>query len=627
MTEIKIPNLRLLAAVDPRGVKSIIFHSRHKRENNIDPDDGNSWLCNACKLPIFSTPFIALHRSGGGGESLYHHDQCNNLPKALEGSDLHSSMMPLALHRSIHGARCTNCDALCGSVLYSCIDPRCDFRLDVKCARVIRIVHRSHDHGLTAIRMAPDAVFACGACGTRHQPGLSWAGLMSVVYVCSTCCFWLHPHCATLPNAIILKHLHQHPLLLNYGSRSSCSCAICGDVVRSWGVYSCAKCGYYVHIMCAMADNQKFDPVLIRDARVPDMVHLPVPDEYTSVVRCITDSTANGASRSDGLLHQHPLTLTHDDPNDDDSDNDEDVEGDHPRPRCNACTQFISPPFYTCSECPGLFLHDCCAHLPRKLTQNPTSIPLVLIGPNKPFIPVAKADCCHRLTNGFTYSFRIPNSNAKFSMDVMCALMPTSITHDAHAKAHILYSSFVTKTRTDESCHCCGAFLTGVVYKCGTCSNFNIHATCARLPKTVRHTFDEHPLKLTTTSSHRRSESSNLQLLICEICERGMDHKQWHYRCDECDQSFHVDCIPCLDRKSSIKYEAAKVRLQCHECSLALVRGHMVRGRHCGYCGESYKDSDHLALACSNCYFGIHARCATKIVGVEQNRDHIILHL
>ncbi|XP_057765708.1 uncharacterized protein LOC130986334 [Salvia miltiorrhiza] len=616
--EIRIPNQRLLAALDPRGAESIRFHSKHKQENNIDPDDGNSRLCVACMQPIFSTPFKALE-SRSGGAARYLHDHCSALPRELEDNDLHPSLEPLRLQLNLHKSRCSKCNAVCGDVLYRCRDQQCDFQLDMICARTVKIVHRSHDHRLTVIRSGADASFACGACGTEHRPGLLWAHPTFLVYVCNACGFWLHPHCATLPNAILL-HQHLHPLLLNYGSRSSMrQCAICRDVVASWGVYSCTKCDYYVHIMCAVADNQSFKPVLLREARVPDMVHLPVPDEYTSMIRHITNNTTT--TSDDGVPHQHPLTLHHNDPeyiDDVEDGNDDDV---HPLPTCNACVQFISPPFYTCSECPKLFLHDCCVRLPRVLAQNPIGIPLLLKGPNKSFMTVAKPSCCDRLTNGFTYYLQL--STTTFSMDVKCALMPASITHAAHAKAHVLRSSYLIKAQT-EACRCCGGFLIGVSYKCVTCRNFSIHATCVWLPATVRHVYDRHPLELVTAPPTQ----GRSQMLICEVCERGLDDRWWYYGCRECDQAFHVDCVPCLDRKSSIKYEITEVRLEsCHECPLTLVRGHMVRGRRCGHCGEGYRDRDTLALECFKCYFSIHASCARKIVGIHKNPELIRFYL
>ncbi|XP_047953627.1 uncharacterized protein LOC125199766 [Salvia hispanica] len=583
-------NLRILNRneIDPLDAKSI-FHSKHKEENNIDPDDGNSKLCGACNVPIFSTPFKATE-SGSG----YLHDQCSNLPIDSDCSDLHPSLEPLEKQPNLEKSNCSHCKAVCGDVLYRCRGPGCGFQLNVTCAWTVKIMHRSHDHRLTVFRCsAADASFACCACGTGHRPGLLWVPSMPLVYVCGPCGFWLHPHCAALPN-VIEHQSHKHPLLLNYGIRSStCQCAICGEEVSSWGVYSCTMCRYYVHIMCAVTERQSFESVLLGEAfgdgRIPGLVHFPVPDEYTSIVRHITKNTPTTSDVK--LQHRHPLTLHHDYPIYKEADD----EVDRP-PTCNACVQFISPPFYSCSWCPKLFLHDSCARLPSVLRQNPIAIPLDLID----LKTIESTTCCNRNTNAFT--FRRHSTN----MDVMCALMPTSITHAAHAKTHVLRSS---ASGDLEACRCCGGLLSGVSYKCGTCRNFSIHGTCARLPATVRHVCDPHPLKLVTAPPPRRQPQTNT--IYCDACERGLDDARWHYGCAECKQAFHVECVPCLDKLSLVKYEMVEVSERCHECPLTLVRVHMVCGRQCGVCRKGYLGHrDSTAFACFKCYFSIHVSCA-----------------
>ncbi|KAG6389947.1 hypothetical protein SASPL_151422 [Salvia splendens] len=179
---------------------------KHKIENNLDPDEGNSRLYSACKLPIFTTPFKATE-SGSG----YLHNQCSNLSINLDGSDLHPSLEPLEKRPNLHDSKCSKCKAVCGDVMYRCRDAECDFQLDVTCAWPVKIMHRSHDHRLTVNRCCRG--FSCSACQTKHRPGLLWAQSMPLVYACNACDFWRHPHCAALPNAIQHKR-HRHPLLL-----------------------------------------------------------------------------------------------------------------------------------------------------------------------------------------------------------------------------------------------------------------------------------------------------------------------------------------------------------------------------------------------------------------------------
>ncbi|KAG6389946.1 hypothetical protein SASPL_151421 [Salvia splendens] len=150
---------KLLPYKPPTTEKSYKFHSKHKQENNLDPNDGISRLCSACNLPIFSTPFVATE-SGSG----YLHDQCSDLPIDLDGSDLHNSLEPLQRQPNLHESRCSKCKAVCGDVLYRCRDEECNFQLDVTCAWLVKIMHRSHDHRLTVIRCSKG--FSCSACGT-----------------------------------------------------------------------------------------------------------------------------------------------------------------------------------------------------------------------------------------------------------------------------------------------------------------------------------------------------------------------------------------------------------------------------------------------------------------------------
>ncbi|GFQ06546.1 enoyl-[acyl-carrier-protein] reductase [nadh] chloroplastic [Phtheirospermum japonicum] len=195
----------------------------------------------------------------------------------------------------------------------------------------------------------------------------------------------IHPDCALLPNAIVIDEHHPHPLLLTYFDTSVISasiCAICdhryeeSDGLR---VYACFHCRYSAHIKCTVYSDPghtSFKPVLIRDAQVPGLLRLPMPNENTSVMSCIlmestgvtnvggasTTSTDDHQMISDGdkllflfednKIHEHPLFL-HDHPA---------AAADVAR-ICNDCIQLISPsdPFYSC-----------CAHLPAKLiTQHP----------------------------------------------------------------------------------------------------------------------------------------------------------------------------------------------------------------------------------------------------------------
>ncbi|GFQ05454.1 hypothetical protein PHJA_002689500 [Phtheirospermum japonicum] len=636
-------------------------------ENKIDPDDGNTVACDACRLPIFSTPFVTTTTVD---PSVLLHDQCTNdhLPPILKAHPLHP-WGDLILHPGTTTSspslyNCNRCDSICGSKFYVCGGSsssssssygyfdynECDIKLDLSCALTIKILHRSHEHRLTAIKgKSLLSSFICGACGTQHHPPAAGGSLATWdlrSYVCSPCDFWIHPDCALLPNAIILIG-HPHPHLVSIRNK----CAICDHPYDKEsdgsGLYVCYQCGYSAHIKCAVYSDPhhiSFKPVLIRDAQIPNLVRLPMPNEHTSVMKTVITNYVGGASCSDSSNGDHTTITSTDDHQSDKIHEHPLIFHDHHQPAvarvCNACVQIISPsdPFYSCANnnnnnnklagpCRDFFLHRCCAHLPATLiTQHgahrDNSHPLTLLSKvdmHSPFNNMFLCVGCQRKCNGFAYACE----ECGFYVDVVCAFMHTSIMHDAHAKSHILQPRRLFDFSL-QTCICCGHNIEarfGIGYECNNCRNFSIHAKCALLPDTVTHKFDRHPLKLittTTTLHHHRSlvvSDQNEEIMFCEICEEDIDREVWYYGCKECDQSFHIDCIPTLDHLSRIKFGfTTTVRVPGHDCPLACVRALSVHGYpcQCGHCERIIREYDEIAFECSECYFRIHAMCVGR---------------
>ncbi|KAL3613990.1 hypothetical protein CASFOL_042064 [Castilleja foliolosa] len=622
-------------------------------ENKIDPDDGNSMVCNACRLPIFSTPFITTvdpDDHNNNNNPIVLHDQCANdrLPQKLENHHLHPGD-DLVLHQRLStttssSSSCSRCDSICGSSFYKC-RTNCDFQLDLLCALTIKILHRSHCHRLTAIRGKSLSSVICGACGSQHQPpSAAEYPCWLTVFVCIPCGFWIHPECASLPNAIVLlddKHHHPHPLLLSYSDVTDIptKCTICGHRyeknIDNPGVYVCFHCRYSAHIKCAVYSDPhhiSFKPVLIREAQVPNLIRLPMPNEHTSVMKTILGNYVGGGATSSSI-GDHTSTSTSTSISTDDHQNDgsklfeNDKIHEHPlifHPAagvarvCNACVKLISPsdPYYSCANnnnnelarscCIDFFLHSCCAHLPTTLITQQWShgnndYRLTLVSKVNNIFNMFRCRGCRLQCNGFAYF----SEKIGYYLDVVCAFMPTTITYDGHAKSHILHSR---QQLRDMKCICCDCHRE-IGYECTSCRNFFLHARCALLPDTVTHKFDKHRLKLLINREEEKED------MFCEICEKDMDDKHWYYGCKECDQCFHVDCIPTLDRLSRIKFGfTSTARVTCHDCPLACVRAFSVDGYRCGHCQEIIRESDKIAFECSDCYFRIHVMCAKELL-------------
>ncbi|KAL6531244.1 hypothetical protein OROHE_014313 [Orobanche hederae] len=231
-------------------------------------------------------------------------------------------------------------------------------------------------------------------------------------------------------------------------------------------------------------------------------------DEHRSIVDCVREA-GEGGSNNDGDK-KHSPQFAHNELLGSDEHrfilHDDHIKCDEDGGVCDVCLKIIDmPPFYSCSECPKMFLHDYCYRLPILLSANP-----------------------------------------QYSLDASCAVMPEVVTHEAHCSAHFMRLSEGKnrRSRDDLDCACCLRPLGVLDYECRTCQDFVLHTWCAMLPKTVTHKFDPHPLQLTTNACAPD---------ICEICEKGIKEKVWRYSCESCDHSFHVDCIPCLDIMYKIK--------------------------------------------------------------------------
>ncbi|KAL6531245.1 hypothetical protein OROHE_014314 [Orobanche hederae] len=246
-------------------------------------------------------------------------------------------------------------------------------------------------------------------------------------------------------------------------------------------------------------------------------------DEHQSIVGCIREIAGSN--------------------NDADGDNKYSVESWHNVALGGGVHRFIAFRFSK------MFLHDYCYRLPVLLFANPTHAPdhsFLLVIVEHP----SNDTCSHcrcPLIRACHGCYDCPTQGQEqYLLDASCAVMPGVVTHEAHSTAHFLHlsESKNRRSRDDLDCACCLQPLGMLAYECRTCQDFALHKWCAMLPKTVIHKFDIHPLLLTTSACAPD---------ICEICEKGIEEKVWRYGCESCDQSFHVDCIPCLDIMYKIK--------------------------------------------------------------------------
>ncbi|XP_075515621.1 uncharacterized protein LOC142550275 [Primulina tabacum] len=453
-------------------------------------------------------------------------------------------------------------------------------------------VHFAHEHPLI-FKESEEIRHRCNACGLYV--------LSSPCYMCTIqgCNFYLHQACAQLPpeshhyfhNGQLYFPVAKHALVLLAKPRDeNCFCGKCGKLCENF-IYHCSECEFVLHPLCGF-------PL---DIQIKHTSH----PQHPLVIVC-----------KEALLF------------------------------CDVCGRKHEGYFFSCQKC-NFWIHHDCALLPSFVgVQNHEHyLSLVYSAASLLDFYFRSSVCliCSKMTIsefGLYYCL-----TCGVSSHVDCAISqmkdPGEIFHLPTLSNRCFSEfddSFISKgegyTGEKFSQHvrkiprpffgldrvpnmtnwvsCCGKSCR-YVYHCGVC-NFMIHIDCARLPKIVTHKFDKHPLTLTFASS---SQDQNMDHL-CEFCEEAIDSKYWFYHCAECDQSFHVDCIPSEGKFSKIKF-GGTVEVPCHENHpLTLTRMMNLGSQTCGYtyCHEiivGFKDG--MALHCQDCDFWIHFDCGCRSCG------------
>ncbi|KAL1825805.1 uncharacterized protein LOC108213565 [Daucus carota subsp. sativus] len=572
---------------------------------------GENAACNICKKRVLGSPTYTCVDC----QNFYLHKSCAEFPQQINHHK-HTSH-PLSLFpRSADGCTCD----ICGrdiKVSYACVD--CDFDVCVFCALEPRVLHHQghKEHALTL--MNKESLFECDACQEEAKDSS---------YVCTTCEFWIHKSCAYSPLIIPSPTYHNHPLALVYSVPDihlffSQYCGICRRYVcPSYWVYYCHKCTYFVHMKCSTSTISMVTEIEADDDvdNQPDLVLFPLPSQESIfdllVTRCC-ESEDNFKGKGEIMSitssdphviekhwsHEiHPLQQLQFTIYEDDSD---DSDDDRRGLICNGCVQPITvsyPSYYACIQC-GFFLHSLCA------TKLPQNLPVgalhvhpehsLLLQMKDKFYDIVSCGVCKYSTNGFYYHCQ----DCDICVDIRCAFLPARIKYKSH-KHH----SLVQRPSSNSTCSVTRyKNKVGMEYACETCSNFQIHISCAIVPSKMEHKYDVHPLTLKIPPFFFEGA------FYCEICEERVNNQELLYHCRESEHSYHYYCGFLV---SNIKLGGTiKVFIQGKPHTLALVSKRPTRKKStytCSLCSGFYYNLCFI-LECDGCGFLACLKCAQKL--------------
>ncbi|XP_033136797.1 uncharacterized protein LOC117128471 [Brassica rapa] len=459
----------------------------------------------------------------------------------------------LQLRHDKGGNICDLCGWKIAKLCYRC--QMCDFDLDLHCAKYpppdVIDNFETHPHKLTLVK--EPILFNCSAKCGKASVGLT--------YKCDECDVAFHVDCVWHPatdHPTEVNHPYHslHPLKLLTGpppDYSDGKCRLCGTEIDKELFYNCSSCNFTLDMPCVLNPPQK--------------------------------------SLVDPKVHDHQLTLL---------------------PRldsftCNACGLKGDRSPYACFDC-GFMIHQDCLGLPRVININRhdhrvsrTSVLEQMESegvwlpfhehPMMPWNDLRRGDCCGRYesqSDGYYCKLCVFFVHKKCGNDELSEF----INHPSHP-GHTLELQHESSNR----CDFCRWKISKLFYRCDMC-DFDLDLHCAKQqPPNVIDNFETHPHKLILLKKGTKFDCS----AKCGKASGGLP-----YKCDECDVSFHVDCVWNPAIKLNYSPEVNHPYHSLHP--LKLLTGpppHYSDGK-CRLCGTEIGE---YFYHCSSCNFTVDFHC------------------
>nr|XP_023883350.1 uncharacterized protein LOC111995663 [Quercus suber] len=211
-------------------------------------------------------------------------------------------------------------------------------------------------------------------------------------------------------------------------------------------------------------------------------------------------------------------------------------------PTCCGCQESIYGPYYYCTE--GGYQHwvdtthhKSCAEVPLGL-HHPLHLihPLILFDekthyPEQEDKEKTKCQVCNESRRQYTYRCY----RCDFNLHATCASLPPTI-RSSQVHHHPLTPFWKWMSFT---CDLCAKEVKGIPNLCALCS-YCVHNTCASLPSRLKVLYHRHPLHLTHSSLEVELHQSDSR--FCKRCAQKVNTNSGFYYCSECDFIAHLDC-------------------------------------------------------------------------------------
>lgn len=226
-------------------------HSHMLRRSRPGPDARGS--CTLCELPLSpsSICYGCVHCYS------FFHERCLDLPIKIQ-HPVHPRHPLRRLDFTQNcgdGKYCNACQLHIDGVPFGCLE--CSFDLHLRCAdSLLRgLVHKSHQHMLFYVPNDTSRVLTkkgpCQICMVTNVSSTDF------YYHCVQCDVNFHFECLEIPESVVKKSCHIHPLVCKtrflIRSDSMEYCGVCETMINSrHHAYSCQECDFFCHIECIL---------------------------------------------------------------------------------------------------------------------------------------------------------------------------------------------------------------------------------------------------------------------------------------------------------------------------------------------------------------------------------------
>lgn len=358
-----------------------------------------------------------------------------------------------------------------------------------------------------------------------------------------------------------------------------------------------------------------------------------IPKQHSSLY---FDESTNENCYIKHFSHKHPLVLIHNHSNYDTSGV-KSIPVHDPMKRvklpCNGCVRPVtSMPFYKCSqdhaECSNFILHELCVRLCPEISHSENYYYIKDKYVLQQSCSLFSCKICGLPCNGFAYV-----SEKYGQIDIYCAYIPVQIIHDGYLKVMFTRAAepwryeYHLWLKINRACGACRYIIKegDIYYYDLGISDYRLHMWCGLcLPKTIRHKYGKHPLKLSYSPVENHKGE-----YFCDVCEEDLDPTKRFYHCSEFSQSIHPDCAPLILKSEQgvnsshdnlvykfINMKFGDVRnIEDHEHPVSFVAGTKIDG-DCTKCGLELQSK--FILKCLRCKFAIHSYCESSITISEK---------